>query len=107
MSQCLWCDLGQHPFPAGQSGSTTLAVRNQVQNQWGGTQPHDVTKDVCAACAKDYGYRNLTVAEKTQAELDREAEIVRDNVGGMPAPAARRRRFALKSTEPDDRDAVE
>lgn len=82
MSFALWCDLGQHAYPQGQQGSTQLKVVEQVKNQWGGTQPSEVVKDICAACAKDFGYRNLKT-ERTQDEVDEEAEDIRERSGGI------------------------
>lgn len=83
MSFAKWCDLGQHAFPEGQPGSTTLKVTEQVKNQWGGTQPCDNVKDVCAACAKDYGYRGLSTDKMTDEELDSQADSIRERSGGL------------------------
>lgn len=83
MSQCLWCDFGNHPFPAGQPGSTNITLTEQVRNQWGGQQPHGIVKDVCAACAVDMGVsaRKLTAREQEEDDYER-AESVRTSTGG-------------------------
>lgn len=84
MSQVLWCDIGQHPFPRGQIGSTTLKVEQQVKNQWGGYQPEDVTQDVCAACAVDAGIKRIQdlrsgISEEDNMDL---AAAIRDGTAG-------------------------
>lgn len=86
MVQAMWCDLGQHAFPYGQKGSTTIKISEQVRNQWGGTQPSDNVKDVCAACAKDYGYRGLTT-DVSDDELEAQAETIRERSGGITRKA--------------------
>lgn len=83
MSQVLWCDIAQHPFPRGQRGSTTLKVEEYVKNQWGGAQPHEEVRDVCAACAKDQGLRQLKQT-RSQADVDEEAYRIRK--GTQPKP---------------------
>ena len=83
MTNALWCDLGQHPFPAGQPGSTTLKVTEQVKNQWGGYQPSDTVKDVCRSCAKDYGYSGLVTRDIPDEQLDKQADTSRERTGGI------------------------
>lgn len=80
MSDVKWCDLGMHPFPKGQPGSTTVSVQQQVKNQWGGYQPENIVQDVCAACASDAGIRRMgdVLQGKSQAEADAEAAAIRD-----------------------------
>lgn len=84
MSDCKWCDMGQHPFPAGQPGSTQFAMTEQVRNQWGGQQPHTVQQDVCAACAADIGFNAKRLEDpREQAADDYErADAVRKSTGG-------------------------
>lgn len=84
MTACMWCDIGQHPFPMGQPGSTQIGITEQVGNQWGGQQPHKVMQDVCAACAKDVGIRaGALVREQTPEQQDAEAARLRDMQGGL------------------------
>lgn len=87
VSTVKWCDIGQHAFPASQLGATTLKVEQMVKNDWGGVQPQDVVQDVCAACAKDSGIKNISgLDSKTEEELLQQAYLARDTPGaGMTA----------------------
>lgn len=79
MSQVLWCDVGQHAYPANQPGATTLKVEQQVKNQWGGYQPSDIVQDICRSCANDMGIRQVgKLPEKSDEEIDEVAEAQRD-----------------------------
>jgi hypothetical protein len=81
VSNVKWCDLGQHAFPENQPGSTQVSLTEQVKNQWGGYQPTGVVQDICAACAKDAGYRgmkNAAMGDMSQDEADAQAEAIRD-----------------------------
>lgn len=91
MSNALWCDPGGHAFPAGQPGSTTIKLSEQVKNQWGGSQPSDTVSDVCAACALELGYRGLAGAKLTPQQEQEQAEEVREGSGGW-------RRFRSRTT---------
>lgn len=105
MSQCLWCDIGQHPYPAGQTGSTSITVREEVANQWGGQQPHNITQDVCAACAKDLMLSASALKrENTQEQRDAEAELIRERQGGVFRRALDngKSKLRVKLTEPED-----
>lgn len=84
MSDCRWCDIGQHPFPAGQPGATTLKAEQYVKNQWGGSQPMDVVEEVCAACARDSGIKKMSDARgnMAEAEADALADAIRDGSAG-------------------------
>lgn len=106
MSECRWCDIGQHPYPANQAGSTSVLIKEQVANQWSGQQPSNVTQDVCAACAHDLSMsvKSLT-REMTEDQRLAEAEKLRDRQGGfiaraIVAPAKAKLRVRL--TEPED-----
>lgn len=80
MSEVLWCDIGQHPFPMNQPGRTTLKLEQQIKNQWGGYQPHDVTQDVCSSCARDSGIRQIQmdIPQQTDDEANALADSIRD-----------------------------
>src|SRR5579871_353966 len=80
MSMVKWCDIGQHAFPAGQPGSTTLKLEEQVKNQWGGYQPTDTVQDVCSSCARDSGMRGLArqIDDRPEETMDDIADSVRD-----------------------------
>lgn len=84
MSQVKWCDIGQHPFPEGQPGCTTLKVEQYVRNQWGGSQPQDIIQDVCAACARDAGIKRMSEVSTgmSDAETDALADSIRDGTAG-------------------------
>lgn len=82
MSDVKWCDLGGHPFPANQMGATTIALRKQVKNQWGGNQPQDIVQDVCAACAVENGLSELKGQELSEAENIAMARRVRGETTG-------------------------
>lgn len=107
MSECRWCDIGQHPYPANQQGSTSVIIKEQVANQWNGQQPSNVTQDVCAACAHDLSMsvKSLT-REQTEDQRLSEAEKLRDRQGGFIAraiSAAPRPKFRTRLTEePED-----
>jgi hypothetical protein len=84
MSVAKWCDVGQHAFPAGQPGATTIKLEQQVKNQWGGYQPNDTVQDLCASCARDQGMRGLANRmDISQEELDKIADEQRQRSGGI------------------------
>lgn len=99
MSIAQWCDLGNHPFPQGQRGSTTIQVEEYVKNQWGGTQPTAVVKDVCAACADDQGLNRLKPDVSDEQAL-MQARAIRARSGGRtPNPKADGKTYVVDSEE--------
>lgn len=82
MSNARWCDIGEHAFPEGQAGSSTLKFTRQVKNQWGGYQPVDDVREACASCARDTGLRDAEPQELSQAQLDERADEQRARSGG-------------------------
>jgi len=87
----------------GQPGSTQIELKQQVKNQWGGWQPAGTVQDICAACAKDLGYRGLA-KELSQAELDDQAEEIRDTQGGPVIRGQRKLPWRRGAEAVDDRD---
>jgi hypothetical protein len=57
MSHARWCDYGDHPFAGGRPGTVVMALTEQVNNQWGGTQPSTVpaSREICPECAAELG----------------------------------------------------
>lgn len=82
MTNALWCDPGEHAFPEGQPGSTTMNRRINVPNQWGSTQPHDKTLTVCSAHAISLGL-NTIAEEDTEEEAARATRIASGKMGGF------------------------
>lgn len=81
MSNSRWCDIGQHAFPEGQFGSTEFGVRQNVRNQWGGSQPTERMQEACAACANDSGIKKLTDMDQSEEDALAMAYHIRD--GGV------------------------
>lgn len=77
MSQAKWCDVGNHPYSANDLNSTTISVEQPVSNQWGGSQPHKVTSDVCGKCAAESGF----LGKKAQKEALAIEPAASDNSG--------------------------
>lgn len=60
VSAAKWCDVGKHAFSGNDVDSTALAVTKQVENQFGGSQPHTQQQDICGDCAARMGLLGRT-----------------------------------------------
>lgn len=83
MTNALWCDPGEHAFPEGQAGSTTLGVREMVRNQWGGAQEHIESQTVCAAHAVQLGLNDVQNHFDENAEAEKAVRIASGKTGGF------------------------
>lgn len=83
MTNALWCDPGEHAFPEGQPGSTTLGVREMVRNQWGGAQEHIQSQTVCSAHAVQLGLSDIDKNYDEEAEAEKAVRIASGKTGGF------------------------
>lgn len=103
MTDCRWCDVGQHPFPASDPGAMPIPIARNVANQWGGTQPSNIPLEACGACAHDLQLDEVITVMKPEEILERSATI-RENTGGTSPRPKHRPRLRLNRGDVEDVD---